>query len=338
MITAHLFHYFNSQPHKEADDKAQQSYNDAVSFQLTASQGGWLVSVRRGFTASNFNSQPHKEADGLSQLDHWQGNRFQLTASQGGWLILASSSPILAGISTHSLTRRLTRNDIFIKTKNWISTHSLTRRLTDLTPVEHKKKRSISTHSLTRRLTWWSSQGLSQRYFNSQPHKEADYNQSPESYLFYYFNSQPHKEADDMHAALEYAQKVFQLTASQGGWRIRNLRMMSLQISTHSLTRRLTAYTLSKFCNSWHFNSQPHKEADNEYGGSVEREVISTHSLTRRLTGLCDLLLNWYNHFNSQPHKEADPEALTPATPPRRFQLTASQGGWRLPEPVLIIH
>ena len=63
-------------------------------------------------------------------------------------------------------------------------------------------------------------------------------------------------------------------------------------ISTHSLTRRLTARTQQIRQKRMHFNSQPHKEADNEYGGSVEREVISTHSLTRRLTGLCDLLLN----------------------------------------------
>ena len=56
-------------------------------------------------------------------------------------------------------------------------------------------------------------------------------------------------------------------------------------ISTHSLTRRLTAVDAFSSPQSIHFNSQPHEEAD------VARNVsclgiarISTHSLTRRLT------------------------------------------------------
>ena len=32
--------YFNSQPHKEADNPAPQGYGTDVVFQLTASQGG----------------------------------------------------------------------------------------------------------------------------------------------------------------------------------------------------------------------------------------------------------------------------------------------------------
>ena len=55
-------------------------------------------------------------------------------------------------------------------------------------------------------------------------------------------------------------------------------------ISTHSLTRRLTiSHDTFLFLYSY-FNSQPHKEAD-----VVNRNIwhpfhISTHSLTRRLT------------------------------------------------------
>ena len=61
-----------------------------------------------------------------------------------------------------------------------------------------------------------------------------------------YFNSQPHKEAD-------YA-------VQEGG--------INMDISTHSLTRRLTDLFLTvRF-----------------------RIIISTHSLTRRLTGLPELV------------------------------------------------
>ena len=55
-----------------------------------------------------------------------------------------------------------------------ISTHSLTRRLTGA--VERRVlPDEISTHSLTRRLTRARSRSYGiERYFNSQPHKEAD--------------------------------------------------------------------------------------------------------------------------------------------------------------------
>ena len=100
--------YFNSQPHKEADlCKCQSKTRCCISthsltrrltllrelfmicsvFQLTASQGGWLILLtKHRKNWRNFNSQPHKEAD-----DYWE-----------------SSSVAVFRISTHSLTRRLT--------------------------------------------------------------------------------------------------------------------------------------------------------------------------------------------------------------------------------------
>ena len=99
-----------------------------------------------------------------------------------------------------------------------------------------------------------------------------------------YFNSQPHKEADFFR---------FQFLSQHS-------------ISTHSLTRRLTAiivqhpafpknfnsqphkeadiFSNASFSLFAYFNSQPHKEADEIMGGTVEEYTISTHSLTRRLT------------------------------------------------------
>ena len=57
-----------------------------------------------------------------------------------------------------------------------------------------------------------------------------------------------------------------------------------IEISTHSLTRRLTTSILENF---------------------ISRD-ISTHSLTRRLTACWKRRRQWLCHFNSQPHKEAD--------------------------------
>ena len=57
-----------------------------------------------------------------------------------------------------------------------------------------------------------------------------------------------------------------------------------LQISTHSLTRRLTQLTVILAEYQQNFNSQPHKEADAFLLPEIEG---------------CD-------YFNSQPHKEAD--------------------------------
>ena len=60
--------------------------------------------------------------------------------------------------------------------------------------------------------------------------------------------------------------------------------MLTRNISTHSLTRRLTRETLPVLPVWWHFNSQPHKEAD----AGIKFAILRVH------------------HFNSQPHKEAD--------------------------------
>ena len=77
-------------------------------------------------------------------------------------------------------------------------------------------------------------------HFNSQPHEEADCLDGYHFQTASYFNSQPHEEADDYFEAFT----TFFL------------------ISTHSLTKRLTA----------------------DYNTIKGVEDISTHSLTKRLT------------------------------------------------------
>ena len=122
--------YFNSQPHKEADNLMNLDFPLSQEFQLTASQGGWLVMWTQKRTRKPIS-----------------------THSLTRRLTLLYLLPFLSVIiSTHSLTRRLTPFVILTKKINCISTHSLTRRLTTHGfPLDSHL--CISTHSLTRRLT-----------------------------------------------------------------------------------------------------------------------------------------------------------------------------------------
>ena len=124
----------------------------------------------------------------------------------------------LCRISTHSLTKRLTHYCFNSYHPSTISTHSLTKRLTVYT-ICRIWKQCISTHSLTKRLTitildirnrmkYFNSQPheeaddqhvimlVNNGDFNSQPHEEADLLVLPLPAVHQYFNSQPHEEAD----------------------------------------------------------------------------------------------------------------------------------------------
>ena len=213
-----FINYFNSQPHKEADDLP----------------GG-------GNTADwHFNSQPHKEADPEPPEITFSENTFQLTASQGGWRNMQARHRRMFGISTHSLTRRLTFAGGRI---SWMVLHfnSQPHKEADVKPAE--------VHGST-----W--------HFNSQPHKEADNKQQFFDKLIENFNSQPHKEADYRRLQTTWRTWWFQLTASQGGWPgisagIQKRRVFQLTASQGGWPCCLTADRRRT-----HFNSQPHKEAD----------------------------------------------------------------------------
>ena len=63
---------------------------------------------------------------------------------------------------------------VLTESASGISTHSLTRRLTEQL-LNSLFYLDISTHSLTRRLTFApATRNIANSYFNSQPHKEAD--------------------------------------------------------------------------------------------------------------------------------------------------------------------
>ena len=121
-------------------------------FQLTASRRGWLFQCIIPSSVVHFNSQPHEEADSKTFACNNQAVIFQLTASRRGWPYFFCQIPLAKGISTHSLTKRLT----LLHGIHVISGH-------------------ISTHSLTKRLT---AAGVTVPAgpvdFNSQPHEEAD--------------------------------------------------------------------------------------------------------------------------------------------------------------------
>ena len=214
----------------------------------------WLILM-------HFNSQPREETDGGS---HGQS---------------ASTA-----ISTHSLTRRLTSFWYTITFLRNISTHSLTRRLTTKTRnLTHsgtfqltasrggwRRKRDrecrlchISTHSLTRRLTVFACVYYGYTLFQLTASRGG--------WLIARFR--------------DPVCNVFQLTASRGGWRSLNATAgFQKNISTHSLTRRLTSRMWSYCRYIPYFNSQPHEEADVLYESVWSEQSISTHSLTRRLT------------------------------------------------------
>ena len=84
-------------------------------------------------------------------------------------------------------------------------------------------------------------------HFNSQPHKEADITPAMNSCQLSHFNSQPHKEADNVLVSslhdCEYfnSQPHKEADEEAGGDEEMN------NISTHSLTRRLTT---SNICRS----------------------------------------------------------------------------------------
>ena len=78
-----------------------------------------------------------------------------------------------------------------------ISTHSLTKRLTGAYAGSETEE-FISTHSLTKRLTFClKGVRADVKYFNSQPHEEADdLGTIKQPHKDMDFNSQPHEEAD----------------------------------------------------------------------------------------------------------------------------------------------
>ena len=172
--------------------------------------------------------------------------------------------------------------------------------------------------------------GTPQFHFNSQPHKEAD-----ESWLAYNrmvshisTHSLTRRLTEHMGRYLMMC-KIFQLTASQGGWHLLVYHKTKfLYISTHSLTRRLTVLTTATVPQQYISTHSLTRRLTEIWRKVKMLSQISTHSLTRRLTIFRSytIIVRWISTHSLTRRLTAMLASSDVAT---LFQLTASQGGWQ---------
>ena len=254
--------YFNSHPHEEDDAAMKEATYFTCIFQLTSSRRGWLFHIH--LSCSSISISTHILTKRMTMVcgDHVGLSTFQLTSSRRGWLYSGiswvgetyfNSHPHVEddergayaekerSISTHILTKRMTRGWRDGSCGQKISTHILTKRMTFLSCRSVHSFCNISTHILTKRMTesvfrlpvfpCISTHILTKRmtlrtlmlpilrvYFNSHPHEEDDGLCFPLGLLNWYFNSHPHEEDDLRNDG----------TANRS------------DISTHILTKRMT--------------------------------------------------------------------------------------------------
>ena len=123
----------------------------------------------------------------------------------------------------------------------------------------------------------------------------------------WYFNSQPHKEADDLEASVFCP--ACDISTHSLTRRLTQVCKWSKQadcISTHSLTRRLTAIIVQHPAFPKNFNSQPHKEADIFSNASFSLFAYFNSQPHKEADVFQFPYQHQFQHFNSQPHKEAD--------------------------------
>ena len=200
------------------------SYSEFIAvrlfvFQLTASRRDWRRSTPR---------QPTSAA-------------FQLTASRRGWRNEHVRRSWAKRISTHSLTKRLTRKLqqsvsslshfnsqpheeadwtlFYLYGESYISTHSLTKRLTKKRWY-YKIYYIISTHSLTKRLTRLAHDQMVIETFQLTASRRGWRNCLLTESVWWEFQLTASRRGwrpDDFFPVIS---SVFQLTASRRGWQI----------------------------------------------------------------------------------------------------------------------
>ena len=158
-----------------------------------------------------FNSHPHEEDDLHLTIYRLNLVIFQLTSSRRGWLLILKFNLEICPISTHILTKRMTRH---------------TRR-TD-------PEQNISTHILTKRMTRSPSLSIgSCLYFNSHPHEEDDLKKGIKNKPFLFQLTSSRRGWRKL-ALMNIHWLIFQLTSSRRGWRIQ--RLASWTSTTFQLT------------------------------------------------------------------------------------------------------
>ena len=197
----------------------------------------------------HFNSQPHEEADYKKILRGIDYQIFQLTASRRGWL---SARAVYGSSGLFQLTasrRGWHTGRPGADTVDFISTHSLTKRLTNI----RFRRGCRCLFQLTASRRGWRK--LSDCLKNARKFQLTASRRGWRWWLI-----------------TPWSTPVFQLTASRRGWLcLHYIRRDWVFISTHSLTKRLTATWWWYSCRYVYFNSQPHEEADHEHLSFYER-------------------------------------------------------------------
>ena len=147
-----LMLHFNSQPHEEADLTHGRKIFHKSNFNSQPHEEADYHSPQSSHLPEYFNSQPHEEADHGETVEPPGKQYFNSQPHEEADGRPARIQSRHQDISTHSLTKRLTINSFQLQNHFFISTHSLTKRLTRLLFLPL----------------------LRLRYFNSQPHEEAD--------------------------------------------------------------------------------------------------------------------------------------------------------------------
>ena len=106
-------YHFNSQPHEEADTTSSTVSSRPSLFQLTASRRGWLRKTDQKIHSDTFQLTASRRGWPPLSCILWNSALFQLTASRRGWPVHPPATLDATGISTHSLTKRLTANPGF---------------------------------------------------------------------------------------------------------------------------------------------------------------------------------------------------------------------------------
>ena len=131
--------------------------------------------------------------------------------------------------------------------KRAISTHILTKRMTKQGKIPNSLL-VISTHILTKRMTSMSfgSRGFL-AYFNSHPHEEDDWLRIMERWKKIHFNSHPHEEDDDTYLVCLLLYLYFNSHPHEEDDKVKKLELEQNHISTHILTKRMTGFN-NYFC------------------------------------------------------------------------------------------
>ena len=211
--------YFNSHPHEEDD------WSDWWDWRCT----------------ENFNSHPHEEDDLLCNSFPKELGYFNSHPHEEDDLCPLCSFFHSFDISTHILTKRMTKYLRKIRGLTRISTHILTKRMTPESALDAIEAGTFQLTSSRRgwQIAWISSSDSSSFQLTSSRRGWRYPSTQSESAL--YFNSHPHEEDDCHVVTVSSSFRAFQLTSSRRGWRY---------ICNGKNTGRN------------HFNSHPHEEDD----------------------------------------------------------------------------